>query len=231
MRRLRDLARFYVLLDLLEKNVGGKRALMTCSGKMVWPKRGVYFFFETGENRSDSGSGPRVVRVGTHALREGSRTTLWTRLSQHQGTVTTGGGNHRGSVFREIVGTALIGKEGKNSVSTWGRGNTATSDVRALEQDHERRVSAVIRAMPFLWVTIDDEPGRGSLRGFVERNAIGLLSNYARDAIDAPSDNWLGRICDRGRVGGSGLWNQDHVDADYDPRFLDHFDRLIARMK
>jgi hypothetical protein len=63
---------------------------------MVWPKRGVYFFFETGESRSDSGSGPRVVRVGTHALREGSRAKLWTRLSQHQGTITTGGGNHRG---------------------------------------------------------------------------------------------------------------------------------------
>jgi hypothetical protein len=126
------------------------------------------------------------------------------------------------------VGTALIGKEGKNSVSTWGRDDAATQEVRALEQDHERRVSATIRAMPFLWVAIDDEPGRSSLRSFIERNAIGLLSDYTRDAIDAPSANWLGRFCDRGRVRGSGLWNRDHVDADYDPRFLDHFDGLIA---
>jgi hypothetical protein len=231
MHRLSDLARFYVLLDALEEKVHAKRSLMMCSGKMVWPKRGVYFFFETGESRSDSGSGPRVVRVGTHALREGSRAKLWTRLSQHQGTITTGGGNHRGSIFREIVGTALIRQEGKNAVPTWGQGSTATGEVRGLEQDHENRVSAVIRAMPFLWVAVDDEPGRGSLRGFIERNAIGLLSNYARDAIDAPSPSWLGRFCDRGRVRGSGLWNQDHVDADYDPRFLDDFDTVITWMK
>lgn len=215
-----------MLLDALEEKVRAKRTLMTCSGKMVWPKRGVYFFFEMGESRSDSGSGPRIVRIGTHALREGSRAKLWTRLSQHQGAITTGGGNHRGSIFKEIVGTALIGKERKQFLRS-----TATREVRALEQDHEKRVSAVIRAMPLLWVAIDDEPGPGSLRGFIERNAIGLLSNYAGDAIDAPSPNWLGRFCDRGRVRGSGLWNQDHVDADHDPRFLDHLDTLITGMK
>ena len=45
MHRLSDLARFYVLLDALEEKAHAKRSLMTCSGKMVWPKRGVYFFF------------------------------------------------------------------------------------------------------------------------------------------------------------------------------------------
>ena len=33
---------------------------------MYWPQRGVYFFMEDGEERSDSGSGLRIVRVGTH---------------------------------------------------------------------------------------------------------------------------------------------------------------------
>jgi hypothetical protein len=38
---------------------------------MQWLARGVYFFHETGENRADTGEGSRVVRVGTHALKEG----------------------------------------------------------------------------------------------------------------------------------------------------------------
>jgi hypothetical protein len=78
---------------------------------MDWPKRGVYFFRELGENRSDTGEGPRIVRVGTHALKSGSQTKLWTRLSQHKGQPSTGRGNHRGSIFRLIVGTALIKRD------------------------------------------------------------------------------------------------------------------------
>ena len=53
---------------------------------------------------------PRVVRVGTHGLRP-SHSTLWGRLSQHKGSVgggMPGGGNHRGSVFRLHVGSALL---------------------------------------------------------------------------------------------------------------------------
>jgi len=109
--RLRDIQRLYELLDWLEAGLGGKRTLGDSHGGMLWPQRGVYFFFEPGEVRTTSGSGLRVVRVGTHALRGGSTTTLWDRLRQHRGTVggsRPGGGNHRGSVFRRHVRTALI---------------------------------------------------------------------------------------------------------------------------
>ena len=82
--RLQDLRRFYELIDRLESYHCGKKRLADCHGRMDWPNRGVYFFFEPGEIRSDSGTGLRVVRVGTHALIEGSRTTLWNRLSQHR---------------------------------------------------------------------------------------------------------------------------------------------------
>src|SRR5690242_13971991 len=105
MDRRADLIRFYEILGTLEKKVGGKRTLAECDGRMPWPRRGVYFFFEPGEVRSDSGGGPRVVRVGTHALANGSTTTLWRRLSQHRGSKRSGGGNHRGSIFRLLVGT------------------------------------------------------------------------------------------------------------------------------
>jgi hypothetical protein len=62
-RRLQDLIRFYSILDQLEQTLGGVRALAYCRGRVKWPPRGIYFFRETGENRSDTGEGPRVVRV------------------------------------------------------------------------------------------------------------------------------------------------------------------------
>src|SRR6266566_1615272 len=108
MGRLADLIRFYEILSSLAVKTGGPRCLVNCDGRMGWPQRGVYFFFEPGEVRSDTGQGRRVVRVGTHALTASSRTTLWNRLSQHRGTVTPKGGNHRGSIFRLLIGAALL---------------------------------------------------------------------------------------------------------------------------
>src|SRR5262245_49094058 len=118
--RLDHLLKFYALLDLLEAKIAGAPTLSACTGRMKWPKRGVYFFREAGECRSDTGAGPRIVRVGTHALKAGSGTELWTRLSQHKGQSGSGGGNHRGSIFRLIVGTALIGRDG-HKFPTWGQ--------------------------------------------------------------------------------------------------------------
>src|ERR1700693_4471658 len=112
--RLEHLITFYAILDDLEQAIGGPRKLAECSGRMNWPTRGVYFFREAGELRSDSGEGPRVVRVGTHALRLGGRSKLWTRLSQHKGQMASGGGNHRGSIFRLSIGAALIRRDGLN---------------------------------------------------------------------------------------------------------------------
>src|SRR5689334_11893528 len=97
--RLRGFESFYEALARLEKTLGGKRTLQDCQGRMTWPRRGVYFFFEEGERRSDSGEGLRVTRVGTHAVSIGSKTTLWKRLAQHKGSARGGGGNHRGSIF------------------------------------------------------------------------------------------------------------------------------------
>jgi len=142
---------------------------------MDWPARGVYFFQEPGEGRTDTGSGPRIVRVGTHALKAGSRTTLWNRLSQHRGSAKTGGGNHRGSIFRLIIGTALVDLDG-HTCPTWGQGRSAPKDIREKEQPLEQLVSKTIGEMPFLWLEIADEPGPDSLRGYIERNTIALLS-------------------------------------------------------
>lgn len=228
MSRRDDLIRFYRLLDGLEQQLGGKRKLVDCSGVMDWPQRGAYFFFEPAEIRKDSGVGPRVVRVGTHALKEGSQTTLWKRLSQHKGVSRTGGGNHRGSVFRLIVGAALIKKFPDLALPSWGKGSTAPRDVRQNEDQLETEVSRTIGAMPILWLSLDDPPGSESLRGFIERNAIALLSNFEEIHLDPPSNTWLGSACPRTRVRRSGLWNSNHVNESYDPSFLNTLENTLV---
>lgn len=227
-KRLSDTRRFYDILARLEQHLGGKRRLAESHGRMKWPARGLYFFFEPGELRTTSGSGPCVVRVGTHALKAGSKSTLWKRLRQHRGTLRgkyAGGGNHRGSVFRLHVGTALIAKHNLSgaAVEHWAVGSSSpTRHSRQDEYPLERQVSQHIRSMPFLWVGIEDAPAPDSLRGYIERNAIGMLSNYNESSrpIDPPSESWLGRWAANEAIRRSGLWNVNHVEQDYDPAFL-----------
>jgi hypothetical protein len=228
-QRTNHLTQFYELLTRLERNLGGARRLSECYGRMGWPQRGVYFFREAGERRIDSGQGQRIVRVGTHALKLGSRSTLWGRLSQHRGNANSGGGNHRGSIFRLIVGAAIIERDGYN-YSSWGQGNSAPKEVRERERPLEQAVSAMLGSMSCLWIAVEDEPGPDSLRGYIERNAIALLSNYGRTPLDPPSSGWLGWFSNRERVRRSGLWNSNYVDETYAPDFLDTLTRLIDRM-
>jgi len=197
---------------------------------MPWPKRGVYFFFEPGETRDTAPASQRVVRVGTHALAAKSRTTLWTRLSEHRGTSNPRGGNHRGSIFRLLAGEALLNREASITVESWGRGSSATRGLRGLEREHEIRVSEYLSGMKLLFVEVPDDPGRDSARGTIERNAIALLSGYLKPAPDQPSADWLGHYSGRERVRRSGLWNNNHVDEAYDPDFLNLLDDLVRRM-
>ena len=229
--RQQDIDRFYEFLHQLEDVLGGKRKLSFCNGRMIWPERGVYFFFEDGETRENGE--PRVVRIGTHALSLKSRTKLWSRLSQHQGTLSgryPGGGNHRGSIFRLHVGTAIITRDGLD-VPTWSKGSSASVQIRAAEYPTENKVSAHINQMPFLWLNINDEPGPSSVRGCIERNAIALLSNYAKKPkIDPPSMNWLGNLAWRDKIREAGLWNVNHVDEEYNSSFLDILKMNVAEM-
>lgn len=228
-RRAQDLTQFYELLAQLERKVGARR-LSKCNGHMDWPRSGVYFFREAGESRSGTCAVQRIVRVGTHTSNSGNGSLLWRRLRMHRGNAKDGGGNHRGSVFRKIVGTALIERDGYN-YPTWGKGNNAPKEVKADEHPLEQKVSAVIGDMPFLWLATEDEPWPESLRKCIERNAIALLSNYdGREVIDPRPGGWLGHYSDQEKVRQSGLWNSDHVDKCHDPAFLDCIERLIERM-
>jgi len=226
--RTNDLRRFYELLDVQETGLGGAKKLSNCSGRDVWPQRGVYFFREPGEKRTNTGIGPRIVRIGTHALKTGSCTKLWNRLSQHKGVAKNGAGNHRGSIFRLIVGASLIDRDGLD-YPTWGKGSSARREIRDGELILEQAVSAEIGDMPFLWLDINDDPGPDSLRGYIERNAIALLSNCGKETLDSPSAGWLGNLCNRKRVRQSGLWNSNHVTDNYDASFLNALETLIKK--
>ena len=226
-KRLNDIIHFYTILDNLVKQQNRKSILSQSSGRDPWPQRGVYFFFETDQYRKDSGSGQRVTRIGTHALKTGSKTTLWNRLSQHKGVVKSGGGNHRGSIFRLLVGTAIISRENL-SYPTWGQGSSASKEIREGELLLEQLVSLTIGKMPFLYLAIADSANPYSLRGYIERNSIALLSNYEKHSIDPASSDWLGRKCNREKVVCSGLWNQNHVDEEYDPKFIDIFKDIVT---
>jgi hypothetical protein len=189
-----------------------------------WPQRGVVWFFERTEQRSDTGDGLRVVRVATHALKPELQSTLWDRLAHDSS------GPHRGSVFRTILGIALRDLMGNAEPQSWGRGGTPPPASAKLEAALETAVTLYAGQMPFLFLAVDDPPGPRSLRGFIEKNSIALLSNYARPPVDPASAAWLGRRSAREKVAQSGLWNIQHVDEAYDPSFLDTIKRLMDDM-
>lgn len=227
MSRLDDVRRFYDLLGELEERFGGKRTLVECTGRMDWPERGVYFFFEPGEVRSESGEGLRIVRVGTHAVSAGSQSTLWKRLSNHRN------GNNRTSDFRMLIGEAISVADPVLACSSWGIPGTPHRDIRDEEAPLERKVSERLWGMPFLYLAADDAPSFQSIRAVVERNSIALLNNHGRavkDIVDPPSPGWLGRSSPREKVRRSGLWNKDHVDRIvWDPDFMARFEALVRR--
>ncbi len=203
---------------------------------MTWPRRGVYFFFEAGEVRRSNSDNLRVVRVGTHAVSNGSRSTLWERLRAHRGR-SQGSGNHRASIFRGHIGQALIAQaEGTIAVQTWDKRQHVSRVEREGERELEQQVSRYIGAMPFLWVNVDDPPGTQSDRSVIEANSIILLAgNDGQTPIDPPSQHWLGNYSKHDKIRCSGLWNLDHVaepekHLEYDPAFLQVFAKYIESM-
>ena len=226
-----NLERFYSLLARLADAPGQGRPLCELPARSSLPERGVYFFLEPGERRAANPSVLRVVRVGTHAVSSGSKSTLYGRLKAHLGT-RAGGGNHRGSIFRLHVGAALLARDGI-PVTTWGVGSSAPPSVRnsatarAAEAACEKRVSEYIGAMSVLWVHVSDEASPQSARAFIERNAIALLSNQFAP-IDSASPGWLGGVSLRPEIRDSALWNLNYVTKLYDPLFLDSLESFVT---
>ncbi len=211
--------RFSTLIGRLERAQSGGRLIRDCSGRLTWPERGVYIVLEELDPRERK----RITRVGTHAVSQGSRTTLWDRISTHRGA-GHGGGSHRSSIFRSHLGRALLrrGDLGAVSLSTWGVGQSAPADIRNAEATLERQVSAIVGGMKLLWLDVPDAPGPRSDRAYLERNIIGLLSRTnLLSPHSQPVVTWLGDLSDEWRIAVSGLWNLDHLFARPRPEFLD----------
>lgn len=223
IERQNDLDRFYSLLNRLASGSVGRVEFADAHGRLDWPAKGVYFVFEPGEYRDSDPDERRVVRVGTHGVSTGASTSLWNRLRAHRGT-ESGYGNHRSSIFRLHVGEALMEREGL-SVPTWAS-TTRPDTIPDPELELEAKVSDYIGRMEVLCVEVLDNAGPNSDRAYIERNTIGLLSGY-HEPSDSPSEAWLGMDSTRPSITESGLWNVDHVTDEYDPRFLDVFERYV----
>jgi hypothetical protein len=226
--RIEHINRFYSLINELE-SFEKKRSLKNSTGKVLWPKQGIYYFFERTENRENGN--PKVVRIGTHAVSKGSKTKYWERLRQHKGT-KKGTGNHRGSVFRKLIGKSLISKHNLSlEFPEWGKNKTDKNDKQK-EEKLELQVSEIIGKMEFLSLSVPGESNKNNMRAYIETNSIALLSNRnKKEKIDLPSENWLGSYSEHNKVLESGLWNSDDTDKKYDSKFLDKLEALIKNQK
>lgn len=176
--------------------------------QMYLPRRGLYFFLDPTEKRFLSAS-TRIVRVGTHAVSQGSASTLRSRLRAHYG-VDAGGGNHRASIFRSHVGAAIISKRGINMLYPFWQERSVNRDILESERPLEEEVSEYLRDLDVKIIAIDDTPGPRSDRAYLERTTIALLASVGR-LIDPPTDSWLGQNSPNHVIKRAGLWNVDHV--------------------
>ena len=225
--RLSHIDRFYALLTrVVALNTDLSRKLSQQTAASVRHKRGIYFFFEDGEMRMTAPFQHRVVRIGTHAVSEGSKATLWNRLRTHRGG-GDGLGNHRGSIFRLHVGDCIIRRSELESIfPTWGKGQSASADIRSAEEVIELAVSEHIGGMQVAWLEVPDTSSADSDRSYLERNFIALLAGPT-GPLDLPSGDWLGRWSTREAVTSSGLWNVNHVYERFDATSLDIFEHHI----
>lgn len=222
--RVRDLTKLYRYIDTARENGFTFKFSELSDTKLA--RRGVYVFLDPHE-KNFLNNGPRIVRIGTHAVSSESKSTLRTRLRSHFGQMD-GGGNHRGSIYRLHVGRALL-ESGSLSFhkETWGQGQHAPSEIREDELELERQVSAYLSRLEVFIVPIDDEPSKNSLRALVETQLIALCTeNFA--VVDEPSHHWLGRYSPMLPIVKSGLWNLRDVAKKYNPDELGSVTHIIS---
>lgn len=211
--RIRDLGLMYSWIEE-QRRKGGVFPFRSLGTQAV-PKRGVYVFLDKREPNF-LGVKPRIVRIGTHAVSFGSKATLRGRLRNHLGPAHEIG-NHRGSIFRLHVGRAMLeAATGHVSLPSWGEGQDASPDTKALEAEHELAVSRYLQELEVALIHVDDEPGKDSLRASVEAQLIALCSEAMRP-IDCPTADWLGLKSLVAPIRQSGLWNIRGVGGKYEP--------------
>jgi len=228
MNRQQQIDEFYDLMVMVEQKFS-KQRLADMNKKNV-PEKGVYFFFEGTELRDNKLDG-RIVRIGTHGVQNLSKATMYNRLSNHRGSKKLLG-NHRGSVFRELVGRALIQRDNIEDYQHWGsRAQKGNKEVRNSEKEMEVTVSQYLSQMKFIVLEVPGDSSKDNDRAYIERNSIALLSNFNKKAIDAPSEKWLGNFTGDNKIVKSGLWNRDYVDREVEVGLWDKIQFYLREMK
>lgn len=223
-RRIVDLKKLY---SLIEKARSSEQSfLLRDLRERELPARGVYVFVDRKEKNFEGSLG-RIVRIGTHAISEGSKSQLRTRLRSHLGQVD-GSGNHRGSIFRLHVGRAMLKRDHNlPRLTTWGVGQDAPKKTRRFELEHERRVSDYLNKLEVVILPVSDEASKHSMRAVIETQLIALLSD-ALQPIDRPSKRWLGTSSPSTAIACSGLWNLRDVGVRYEPDSAGSVSELVT---
>lgn len=225
--RIKDLKKLYQHISLARQKGFTFKFSELPSKKLA--KRGVYVFLDPRELNFLK-DGPRIVRIGTHAVSSESKSTLRNRLRSHLGQAD-GGGNHRGSIFRLHVGRALLDSGDLNFYSeTWGAGQHAIAEIREAEVELEQRVSTYLSELEIFLIPISDEPSKDSLRAHVETQLIALCSEDFH-TIDQSESTWLGRHSPMSTITKSGLWNLRDVAKEYKPDGLGSVTHLISMLE
>lgn len=222
---VRDLDRLYDMLSIAVLREQHLRVFGSCSGSAKWPRRGLYIFCDPRHRRMFKPNTFKIIRIGTHAVSKGSASSLWQRLKNHKGQ-QDGSGNHRGSIFRLHVGSALMSTQSIMCPS-WGVGMSAIEDIRTRETALEMAVSKYLASLQVVALDVNDEPSKLSDRAYIEQNMIALLSGRA-GPVEIADESWLGYHCKNKAVRRASLWNVDYTELDYDPAFLDVVERYIA---
>ena len=225
--RQQNIDRFYSLLDkVIEKF---PKQTLDIMSKDRLPEKGVYFFFEQDELRNDSNI-ERVVRIGTHAAIKNSNATLYDRLYNHKGSKDLSG-NHRGSVFRKLIGESLINRDTLD-YPYWGdRTKKKDKLVKLSEKPLEKIVSSYLHTLTYTVLEIPGISSKDNDRAFIEENSIALLSNYQKTKIDQNSKKWLGLYSNNHKVIESGLWNSDCVERkNIDGKYFEKFEKYLSQM-
>jgi hypothetical protein len=166
------------------------------------PKKGVYVFFEKGEEIliPNGGELDRIVRVGTHYNQE----EIQKRLKSHFTTTN--------SVFREDVKKALIKRFGTNVITDnfingYMRDNFSFSILEFEEEDVE-----VAKENRLKW----------------EYKIIQTISKAVFLGEITPSEKWLGKFSPINEITKGGLWQKEGV---YDEVTSQDFEDLAKRIR
>ena len=223
-----NIDKFYELIDQVVEKF--PRQTLAKLGSIQLPEKGVYFFFEKGETRDNNRSN-RIVRVGTHAAIANSKATLYDRLYNHKGSNDLTG-NHRGSVFRKLIGFSLSNKDNLD-FKYWGdKSKKSDRNVKNTEKPLEVKVSQYLHSMTFTVLEVPGISAKDNDRALIEENSISLISNYYKTPIDKCSTKWLGLYSNDAKVISSGLWNSDYVDQNFiDERYFMKFEEYLKKMK